>query len=549
MAPDDLAQRQRSTAYTLLLYASSSWVRLLLTLSTGLVLTPLLIKHMGVDLFGLFTMIALTIAAADPIQTTLKRALTRELTLAVSSRDPQRLRTTFSNAVILAAAGSVITFVIPAIIALLAPHILTLNSISPWKAQLAIACEGLLIGSMALLSPWLNLYLATKRIVNDNISQTLARLLDLAAALVAFRIPDADPFVAFILLRAGFRAWQMYARAIIIRFQVPDARCSPARFDKPLFREMATTGGWSSGNQIASFALYASDHYILNIFRGPIFNGLYGVIIQLLGYTRMLGANLTYGADVLAADLQHQGRHATVRKMLLRLTAHTFTINGVCAAGMIAFAGPFMQVWLGRQLQSDDKLLAVMTYPDAVQFAWLYIAVMLPGFVLSETHLASSVILYGMGRVREYAPPLILGSILRVLVAVGLMAAGFAPIALAWCSLAFFIAIFGLFFPWLIARTAEEPLARLAWRVYLRPALSFIPVIALGLWAADALAPWTGVRHAPKLAAVCLAIGVVYAPFAYALCLEPDERAQVRTIIAKVLARLPVLRRFAPTSL
>ncbi len=549
MAPDEPAQRQRSTTYTLLVYASSSWVRLLLTLSTGLVLTPLLIKHMGVDLFGLFTMIAVTVAAADPIQTTLKRALTRELTLAVSSGEPGRLRRTFSNAVILAAAGSLITIVIPAIIALLAPHILTLNSIPVWKAQLAIVCEGFLIASMAVLSPWLNLYLATKRIVNDNISQTLSRLLDLVAALAAFRISDADPFVAFILLRAGFRGWQMYARSLIIRFQVPDARFSPSLFDKPLFREMATTGGWSSGNQIASFAMYASDHYILNIFRGPVFNGLYGVIIQLLGYTRMLGANLTYGADVIAADLQHQGRHATVRKMLLRLTAHTFTVNGVCAAGMIAFAGPIMQVWLGKQLESDDKLLGVMTYHEAIRFAWLYIAVMLPGFVLSETHLASSVILYGMGRVREYAPPLIVGSILRVITAVGLMAAGFAPIALAWCSLAFFIAIFGLFFPWLIARTAEEPLSRLAWRVYLRPALSFIPVVLLGLWAAEALGPWTGLRHAPKLALVCISIGAVYAPFAYILCLEPDERSQVRTIITKVLARLPVLRRFAPTSL
>lgn len=548
MAPEP-APHTRSTAYTLLLYASSSWVRLLLTLSTGLVLTPILIEHMGVDLFGLFTMIALTVAAADPVQTTLKRALTRELTLAVSSRDPHRLRRTFSNAVILAAAGSVITFLIPTILALLAPVILTLKDIPAWKAQLAIACEGLLIGSMALLSPWLNLYLATKRIVNDNISQTLSRLLDLLAAILAFQIPDADPFVAFILLRAGFRGWQMYARALIIRFRVPDARFSLTLFDKPTFREMASTGGWSSGNQIASFALYASDHYILNLFRGPVFNGLYGVIIQLLGYTRMLGANLTYGADVLAADLQHQGRHATVRKMLLRLTAHTFTINGVCAAGMIAFAGPIMQVWLGNQLQSDEKLLGVMTYEQAIQFAWLYIAVMLPGFVLSETHLASSVILYGMGRVRDYAPPLIIGSVARVLVAVGLMAAGFAPIALAWCSLAFFIVLFGLFFPWLIARTAEEPLPRFVWRVYARPAISFLPVLLLGLWAAESLGPWTGLRHLPRLGLVCAAIGALYAPIAYVLCLEPDERHHVRAIITKVLARLPGLRRTAPTSL
>ncbi len=549
MASEPAPPRERSTAHTILLYVSSSWVRLLLTLSTGLVLTPILIEHMGVDLFGLFTMIALTVAAADPVQTTLKRALTRELTLAVSSGDSQRLRQTFSNAVLLAGAGSIITFVIPAVLVLAAPLILTLNSIPAWKAQLAIGCEGLLIGSMAILSPWLNLYLATKRIVNDNISQTLSRLLDLFAAMAAFSIPGVDPFVAFILLRAAFRGWQMYARAILIRARVRDARFSPSLYHKPLFREMLTTGGWSSGNQIASFALYASDHYILNIFRGPVFNGLYGVIIQLLGYTRMLGANITYGSDVLAADLQHQNRHDTVRKMLLRLTAHTFAINGVCAAGMIAFAGPIMEVWLGKQLQSDEKLLGVMTYQQAIQFAWVYIAVMLPGFVLSETHLASSVILYGMGRVREYAPPLIVGSILRVIVAVSLMAAGFAPIALAWCSLAFFIALFGLFFPWLIARVTEEPLSRLAWRVYLRPAISFIPVVLVGVWAANAFGPWTGLRHLPRLALVCAAIGVLYIPLAYALVLEPDERAHARAILAKALARLPILRRFAPTSL
>lgn len=549
MAPEPIEQRQRSTTFTLLLYASSSWVRLLLTLSTGLVLTPILIAHMGVDLFGLFTMVALTVAAADPIQTTLKRALTRELTLAVSSNDADRLRRTFSNGVILAAAGSLITFTIPAIVTLLAPYILTLKDIPVWKAQLAIACEGLLIGSLALFSPWLNLYLATKRIVNDNISQTITRLLDLVAAIAAFRIPGVDPFAAFIVLRVGLRLWQIVARALIIHIRVPDARCALSLYSKPLFREMAATGGWSSGNQIASFALYASDHFILNIFRGPVFNGLYGVIIQLLGYTRMLGANFTYGADVLAADLQQQGRHDTVRKMLLRLTAHTFAINGVCAAGMIAFAGPIMQVWLGKQLEADEKLLGVMTYPDAIRFAWLYIAVMLPGFVLSETHLASSVILYGMGRVRDYAPPLIAGSILRVIVAVALMAAGLPPIALAWCSFGFFIVLFGLFFPHLIARVAEEPLRRLAWRVYLRPAISFVPVLLVGFWAANTFGPWTGLRHLPRLALVCISIGLLYAPFAYLLVLEPGERAHARVILVKALARIPLLRRFAPGSL
>lgn len=536
-APPDA--RAGSLLRKMLIFGGSSWLRLLITFSVGLVLMPVLIEHLGVDLFGLFLLVSLTVAAADPIETTLRRALTRELTLAVSSGDPARLRKTFTNSVVLAALGSLITYSISAALVFIAP--LVFRKVAPGNMpllQIAVACEGLVIGTMTLLAPWRNLYIAQQRIVNDNISQTIGRALDLVAAVIAFWVIRSDPFLAFVLTRTAIRLWQFSFRSAVIHFQTPAARFRPSLVDRSLIKEMAGIGGWSMGNQIASLCLYAFDHFILAAFKGAVFNGLYGLIMQILGYSRMLGAFMTTGVDVLAADLQHHGHHRRLGPLLLRVTAHTFAITGFCGAVAATFAGPLIQVWLGKQLADDHALLQVMTYDQAVRFASLYIAVMIPGFVLSETHLASSAVLYGMGLIKRYAPVLIAVSVVRVIVAIGLMAAGLPPIALAWCSMVFFFIAFGAFFPWLTASVAGAPFQRVLWTVYLRPTLSFIPVVAVGYALARAGEPWTGLRHAPKLALCGAAIGLTWLPFAYFLVLSGEERSRIGGVLRRVVARV-----------
>lgn len=528
----------RSLFRKMLIFGGSSWLRLIITFIVGLILMPVLIEHMGVYLVGLFLLVSLTVAAADPVETTLKRALTRELTLAVSSNDPERMRRTFTNGVALAAMGSCVTFAISALLALFAPALFTVSPEHARAFQLAIACEGLAIGCMTLLAPWRNLYIAQQRIVNDNASQTIARSLDLISALLAFHLLPWDPFVSFVVTRTALRLWQLFFRSAVIHFQTPDARFTRSRLDRRLIKEMAGVGGWSAGNQIASLGLYAFDHFILNIFKGAVFNGLYGVIMQILGYSRMLGANMTSGVDVLAADLQHRGHHVRLGPLLLRVTAHTYAVNGFCGAVAAAFAGPLIQVWLGKQLSTDDALLDVMSYDQAVHFAWVYIAVLIPGFVLSETHLASSSVLYGMGLVKRYAPVLIGVSVLRVAVAIGLMLAGMPPIALAWCSFFFFLVAFGAFFPWLTADVAGAPFRRVLWTIYLKPTLSFLPVAGVGAWLATSLGPWTGLAHLPKLAACGLAVGLLWLPLAYFLVLTPEERGHIGGIARRILARL-----------
>lgn len=529
----------RSLFRKMLIFGGSSWLRLLLTFSVGLILMPVLIEHLGVDLFGLFVLVTLTVAAADPIETTLRRALTRELTLAVSSGDPERLRRTFTNSVVLAVLGSMITYSISAALVFLAP--LLFRKVTPENMpllQIAVACEGLVIGTMTLLAPWRNLYIAQQRIVNDNISQTIGRALDLVAAAVAFWLIDANPFLAFVLTRTAIRLWQFSFRSAVIHFQTPAARFRRSLIDRALIKDMAGVGGWSMGNQIAALCLYAFDHFILAAFKGSVFNGLYGLIMQVLGYSRMLGAFMTNGVDVLAADLQHQGHHQRLGPLLLRVTAHTFAVNGFCGAAAAAFAGPLIQVWLGRQLADDPALLNVMTYDQAVHFAWVYIAIMIPGFVLAETHLASSSVLYGMGLVKRYAPVLIVVSVVRVAVAIALMLAGLPPVALAWCSFFFFLLAFGAFFPWLTADVAGAPFRSVLWTIYIKPTLSFLPVAGVGYWLAATFGPWTGLAHLPKLAACGAAVGMLWLPLAYMLVLTPEERARIGGLARRALARV-----------
>lgn len=524
--------RERAALTRLVILASASWVRLALTFLTGFILTPILLHAMGVDLFGLFMMIALTVTASDPVMAVINKACNRELTAAHSSGDPSRMRRVFTNAVFLAVAASFVTAILPVTLAILAPRIFTYNPANDVRVRTAILTEGAAVLVIVLSAPWSNLFWATQRVVAENATRVIARLLDLAAVLVAIVLPF-DTFLAFAVLRASFQIALYIARAVWIARRTPSARFSPALRDAGMIRSMAGTGGWAFGEFVGRFGFFDADHILFNVFRGPVYNAINSIVNQLRGYTRLVGVSMLFGIEAIAADLHERGRIDTLRRVLVSSTAQCFAVVGFCCVVSAAFFGPLLDCWLGAILRKDADLAAVMTYEQARAFAWTFLLIGLPGLMFGESHSGAANLLYGMGRIRSYAPVVMSVAAVRIVVVVALLASGATPLVLAIATTISLLLVYAGYFPWLLSRTAQMPLVAFAWRTYIRPLLSLVPIGLAAWWMSVSLAPWSLF----KIACCCAALGALYAPLAYFFVFDAHERARIGAILKRIPAR------------
>lgn len=525
--------RERAALTRLIVLASASWVRLALTFLTGFIITPLLLGTLGTDLFGLFMLVSLTITASDPIMAVINKSCNRELTAAVSARDDTRLRKVFTNSVALGALASLVSMSIPLTLAAIAPLVFNFDPAHDLRVRTALLTEGVVIFSFVVLTPWSNLYWATQRVVAENATRVIARLLDLVAVGLAYALP-ADPFYVFAFSRAGLQVTLIVARSVWIRARVPAARFRRDDLDAASVKSMARTGGWAFGEFVGRFGFYDADHILVNLFRGPVYNAINSIINQLRGYTRLVGVSMLFGVESIAADLHERGKVDTLRRVIVSSTAQCFALVGFCCVISAAFFGPLLDCWLGGILRKDPDLLRVMSYAQARDFAWTFLALALPGLLFGESHSGAANMLYGMGRIRAYAPIVMGAAAIRLVVVIALLANGASPMVLSGVTTIVLVIVYGGYFPWLLSRTVEMPLGAFAWRTYIRPLLSLIPIALVAWWMSVSLAPWSLV----KIALCCAALGMLYAPIAFCFVFDAHERSRIRGLAPTILARL-----------
>ena len=524
-------------ARRLMLYAGSSWARIIAVFFVSFFLTPILIGELGVDLFGLLSLVALTLALSEPVRAAVSKVLTREMTQAISSGSETRFREVFSNGVAMASIGFFVLLALTALIAWVGPILLQLSPENVFRARVALAIEGSVFAFMLLTAPANNLYISMHRVVLENAHRSLTRLLDLIAALIVFAIDLGDPFIAFVIGRAVLRVAQIIGKCWWILARQPWAGVDRSLVSIEKMRELMGIGLWSGGTQIARIGYVTSDQILLNLFFGLAYNGLYAVVNQLRAYARMFGGNIALGVDAVAADLDEQGEEERGRRLLVATMKMTLSVTLFCALLIAVFTPPLIDVWLGDRLREDENLLNVMSYDEAIGLAWSFILILLPSVVLVETSTVATQNLYGMGHIRRYSPILIVGSIIKIIAATLWLILGGGPLSVAWATLAVTVVIYGVLFPRLICRLSGVTARDLVFGVYARPLLATALIAAVAIFQASRFEEWTWTTLIFSVAVSCAAYAATF-PLVVA---TPLERRSIFKVLSGASRR--VLRR------
>jgi len=524
----------RSLAHQLLVGVGSSWARVVVMFAVSLVLTPALIGLMGLDLFGVFMLVSVSLAVAGPLRGAVRKTLTRELTGAVSSGDDKRIEKVFSNGVCLGALAGGVMLLLTAIFAFGAPAVLKVSDEHKLMLGVAVALEGLLLVEIFFTMAWHNLFFATKRIIEENAHRAINRVLDLIAVGVTFLFPLEQAFYAFIFTRFGLHTTHHVVKCLRARALVPAARFDASTVSAAEMRDMARVGGWSTANQIARLCFYQADQILLNLFFGPVYNGLYAIVNQLRSWARMIGGNISFGIDALAADLHERDQKESSRKMLIAVMKITASVTAFFSITAAVCAEPLVNLWLGERLTQDESLLELMTGQEALALIGAFVLIITPSTVIAETHTAAAHIFYGMGLIRTYSIPMIVAAIGKIGLATGLLAATGSPLGVVWATLVAQAVLYVAVFGWIIVARCGVPLSRLAFEVYGRGMLAALPCAAAGWWYVDRLSPLT----IPTLIGAVVVMGAVHGVCFVTLCLSREERGRLLKLGGGALGRI-----------
>lgn len=546
---DQSSVQHRRTSTRLLLFAGSSWARIFVTFLVTVYLTKLLMGELGLVLAGLFYMFSFMTRFIVPLRSALAQVMTREAAAALSVGDRERVRVVFSNAVVLATGMALLTLVGVGLLTVFVADIFPAPEGFGDKdefvrlARIAVLCEGLIAASVLFFNPWVNLYLATQRVLAENVARTTERALDLVAAALAFWVlprlgmfEGVHVFVLFVASRAALRVGQQAARSAIIRRLVRAARFRAGLVSRREMREIGAVGGWSLSNAAANMGFYAVDQPFVYVFFGPVYNAIFAVVTRLQGMGQMLGGNISFGVEAMSADHHQLGRHELNRRILLTSMRLTSTISAMCTAAVVLLCVPIVDVWLGRELRADPDLMAAMSYERALWLVGGFTAILLPSVWFSQAMLVSTKVLYGMGLIRRYSPWMIQAAVGKLILAwVGLQFFGAGPMWVVWSTVIAQVWCFGVMFPSLICSVFEMRRRELAMQVYGRPVLSVVAP-TIGLFAMTRV---VGEWDLTMLVAALALGGVLYAPGFFFIGLDGHERRRLMELVNAVWKRGP----------
>ncbi len=396
----------------------SNYLRLLITLSLGILVVPLTIRWLGDDAFGIISLLGANIGLAGIFRQIIQMSLVRELGQAHHADDDifHRSYATICQIALVCTLLSVVSFGI--VFALIPVFKIPEEFIGP--ARWFVFGQGVYTAAMILLAPMLNMYLVKERFIGYNIWYIGVRAGNIISILIlGYVIAIDNPSLGLALHGITWAAiatlGMLIAAAVIIKsdrrlmFHIkgsdPEARS-----------QVLSTFSWNTGVQVAMNFHEQIPPLLLNLFFGTLANAAWGVGFRFVAYIRMCTTGVQFGSDAVSARMAAGDDSEVSRRQLQRLisvqTKLTSMIALPAAVMVTVYGWPIFDLWVGSSLKSYNEVMPVAVYMSRI------LAIALAARAISDTWL---IVLYGAGFVKTYAPWVFAGGIIAPVASVILM--------------------------------------------------------------------------------------------------------------------------------
>jgi len=286
-------------------------------------------------------------------------------------------------------------------------------------------------------------------------------------------------------------------------------RLRPRLATRAAAREFLGLAGYISLAEASSAAVYAATRVILGVVRSPATVGLYEGPVRAHNLIRALNGAVTVTVLPTAVRYRAEDDGRRLRELLVR--GCRYALAGIVPIAIVGavLAGPILGAWLGAGFEEGGPAMAIM----------------LSHWLLNGVLGVTTAMLVAVGAARDLARWAVALGVSTIALALVLVPA----LGLDGAALATAIPYVALF-PYMLRvtlRAVPVPLAELVRRAFVPAWLLGAGLAAVLLGARIALDPVSAVAVASMALGGLASYWLAY----YGLCLDPAERALVRSIV------------------
>lgn len=480
------------------------WMGLGANMITGLVLAPFLIRKLGAEAYGIWSLVFSAMGYYSLADFGFRAAAVRFVAHYDAQRRQDQINELINSLLVYFSAVSGGLLLLSAVLARYATRLFQVSAaqaddFGPFVflvgVTLAITVStGLFSGSLEGFQRF-DVSNTIRALIAIARCSGLAVLLALGYGLVAMAAWTVAVFVA------GYVAYFQALRRVF-----PQLRLSLRLAKRTTLRE---TLGFSSYTFLTTLAYQSIEQcppLVLAYFHPLAFVGYYSLPLRLVEHTADTLSRISVVATPEAARLAASGRLEVLPRLAIYANRYCLTLYMPAVLALLVYGPEIMEALAKEEFAAHAApLIPVLLFGVATTTGAQY---------------ASATILVGLARQQRYAQGVAAEAACN-LIGLLLLVPRYGPLGAAAVTASLMFLVRGVFTPWLICRVLGFPLGTYLRSIFVRPMMTAAPVLVLlWLWK-TAVWPAPGLAH---LIAVCGATTALYLGAATVTCLEPEHR-------------------------
>lgn len=490
----------------------TNYLRMVVALFVGLVLTPIMVHTLGDTGYGLWVTIFALTGYFGLMDQGLRPSLVRYVSRHQAESDELALSRTLSTAAALYGSVGLLTLVATAIVAANFASWFAIGAEHVETARVVVLVSGL---SLALGFP-LGVFGATlSGLQRYDIANTIG---------IGIALLRVTAFIAVLRLGGGIveLAWCSLALNLLghgisyacVRRLLPDVTFSVRHVERATLQRIGSYSGYAFVGALATVITFQTDALVITGFLGAAAVTPFALAASLVGQSRTLVQSATWVLSPTASEMETRGERHRLREMMISGSKYGVLISWPVLLAFLVFGPNVLTTWVGERYAHAAGLLAILTVPTM--------------FALPQS--AASSVLFGIGRHRG----VVALSLLNAGVNLGLSLLWVKPYGLAgvaWGTAVPLFLLAGIGMMVLAARALEMPLRLYAWEGLVRPglvSLAFVPPALL------VQAFWRPIGWVPLLGA-CAGCWAIFAVVAWRWGQTAAERQRWKVALPRML--------------
>ena len=336
------ANNKRIAKNTLLLY-----VRMLLLMVIGLYTSRVILQVLGVEDFGINSVIAGFLSMFGIITSSMSTAISRFITVEIGVGDKVRLKQVFSTSVTVQLfMGLLIVLLIETLGIWFVKNIMQIPDGREYAALWCLHCAAFTTFISLMNIPFNATIVAYERMSIFAYMTIVDAALKLAICYLIYISPiDKLIFYAILGVCVSAITTSLYLFYCFRNFKETSLTL---KFNKPLFKEIWEFAGWNLFAQSAWILNTQGINMLMNIFFGVVVNAARGIAVQVNGVIQNFVNNFMMALNPQITKSYASGDKETAFKLACRGCRFSFYIMFLLALPIMIESKQILQLWLGN---------------------------------------------------------------------------------------------------------------------------------------------------------------------------------------------------------